>query len=106
MKNTIKVVVKEPGKPFEVREVSNTLKQFQDIVGGHIEAVASVLKDTLIICNEEGRLLGLPEQVLLGGRYAGTVVLVGADGEDFTDAPEFVLSFFDGIGVLEVRYGR
>lgn len=34
---TITVVVAEPGKAAEVREIPNTLEALQDIVGGYIE---------------------------------------------------------------------
>lgn len=91
MKDTIKVVVKEPGKPFEVREVKNTLGQLQELVGGYIEAV-TLTTDLAIICNEEGRLLGLPENAACGTMWSGTVALVGVDGDEFDDVPEIVIN--------------
>lgn len=41
-------------------------------------------KDACVICNEEGRLLGLPENVrLFGQTFVGTVLIVGVKGENF-----------------------
>lgn len=91
MKDTIKVVVKEPGKPFEVREVKNTLGQLQELVGGYIETV-TLYTNAAIICNEEGRLKGLPEQRVFGAQWAGTVALVGVDGDEFDDVPEIAIN--------------
>lgn len=91
MKDIIKVIVKEPGKPFEVRDVKNTLGQLQELVGGYIETV-TLFTNAVIICNEEGRLKGLPEQWVLGTQWAGPVVLVGVDGDEFTDVPEIAIA--------------
>ena len=39
MDNKIHVMVKEPGEKWERREVDNTLRAFQGLVGGYIETV-------------------------------------------------------------------
>lgn len=96
MKDTIKVVVKEPFCRYEVREMKNTLKAFQDLVGGPIETVGALSGGGVIICNEEGRIMGLPVNFAFDSMFAGTVALVGVDGEEFTDAPEFVLRMLEG----------
>ncbi len=81
----IRVMVFEPGKVGEVRWVENTLESFQNIVGGHIEGVG-VFKDVMIYVNEEGRLIGLPENrrkcVKGPWHFVGTFVAFGVDGEN------------------------
>ena len=58
--NRLKVLVVEPMKPCEVREIPDSLKAMQEIVGGHIEFSAPFPDPAAIICNEQGKNLGLP----------------------------------------------
>lgn len=45
----------------------------------------SVAEDLCLICNEEGRLLGLePNCTILGVDFVGPVLAVGVRGDDFT----------------------
>ena len=79
----IGVIIKRPGEEaFEAR-IANDLRTLQEWVGGHIECYAlSYCKPVIVICNEEGKLLGLPYNCQLGGEhFAGTIVLVGIDAE-------------------------
>ena len=80
----MRVVIFDPGKPGRVADVANELKALQEVVGGYIEAVGFAT-DAVIICNEEGRLLGLPENRL---RICGTFLVCGVEGDEFADLPE------------------
>ena len=60
MMERIRVVIFEPGKPGREEFIPNTLRAMQQVVGGHIESV-HLTRELVCICNEEGRLLGLPE---------------------------------------------
>ena len=88
MKPFIKVIAKSPwekwGKPTNIE---NDLEAFQKAVGGNIEVVR--FDNVLIICNEEGKLLGLPKNMPLpnGDWLVGNIIVCGADDEDFTDCP-------------------
>lgn len=85
--NRIKVIVKPVGKIAHVEWVDNTLEAFQRIVGGYIETV-TVCSDVLIVCNEEGRLLGLPHNCkAFGADFVGDIAFVGHKGSNFTDIP-------------------
>lgn len=55
----MKAIIKEPGKKPRITEIENNLTALQEAVGGYIETV-TLAKDCCIICNEEGRLQGLP----------------------------------------------
>lgn len=67
--------------------VPNKLDVLQQLVGGHIETV-TIATDAVIICNEEGRILGLdPNCNYCGIDFVGPILIVGTDGEDFTDCP-------------------
>ena len=57
----MKVMVVESMKVPEVKEIGGDLKSMQEIVGGYIEGYYPFDKEPLaIVCNEEGKLLGLP----------------------------------------------
>lgn len=80
----ILICIKEPGKQPEVEPLfDNTLEALQKAVGGWIEAV-TLCTDLVLICNEEGRLIGLPYNTTIGGHdFFGTVLAVGAKGDEF-----------------------
>lgn len=82
--NQILVVIKEPGQAPRVEPLfDNTLDAFKQAVGGWIECV-TIADDLVIICNEEGRLRGLPFNVdVLGVGFVGTVVVAGAKDDEF-----------------------
>jgi len=83
----IRVIVKNPGEAPKEREVPNTLEALQALVGGYIEAVP-LSRDAVILVNEEGKLRGMaPNVMYFDDVLVGPVVLVGARGEEFVDAP-------------------
>ena len=56
----MQVVIVEPQKKPEVREIGNSLEAMQQVVGGFIEALYPFDEPVALICNEEGKLLNLP----------------------------------------------
>lgn len=83
----MKVIVKNPGAVPTLRDVPNTLEALQSVVDGYIEVVR-LFTDAVVICNEEGRLRGLPFNChILGISFVGPIMLVGTKGEEFTDFP-------------------
>lgn len=84
----MKAIRKKPGCAPEIIEVENTLKALQREVSGYIETV-TIASDAVIICNEEGRILGLPDNCrVCGVDFVGTVLIVGTKGDEFCDVPE------------------
>lgn len=56
----MKILVVEPGRlPYEA-SISDDLASMQSVVGGLIQAVYPFEEPVALICNEEGKLLGLP----------------------------------------------
>lgn len=87
------VVRKKPGRFPEVIDVENTLEALQEQVGGYIEIV-TFAEDACVICNEEGRLLGLePCCRFLGVDFVGTILMAGVDGDTFTDLADKQIGF-------------
>lgn len=80
----MQVVCKSPGRPPAITQVKNTLEALQQAVDGPIETV-TLARDAVIICNEEGRLMGLPHNCrFLGIDFVGTILVVGVDGDEFS----------------------
>ena len=80
----ILVCVKYPGEEPRVEPLfDNTLKAFQEAVGGYIEAV-TLCTDLVLICNEEGRIRGLPyNTTICDCQFYGPVLAVGTKGVEF-----------------------
>lgn len=78
----------------DVIEIADTLKAYQDAVGGYIEVVSLTERYALIV-NEEGKLQDLPlnnRATAICQRYlntsdviAGDAFIVKKDGEGFVD---------------------
>lgn len=84
----MRVMSKEPGKGWKIAEIENTLEALQRGVGGKLEAV-TLASDPCVLCNEEGRLLGMPyNTTICGVSFVGPLLIVGIAGEDFAGLTE------------------
>lgn len=88
LQRNIRVLVVEPNKlPYE-KVIPNRLQDKQNLVGGLIEYTrVDGDEDSLLICNEEGKILGLEWNREIGNDdvIAGTFFIVGDNpdiGED------------------------
>lgn len=89
MSDKIKVLVVEPMKPCEVREISG-LEAMQGLVGGDIEMVSPFTEPVAVVCNAAGKNLDLPYNRPLCDRngipydiLCGTFFVAGVGAEDF-----------------------
>ena len=83
----IYVWIKRPGEEPKHVYISNTLENLQTHVGGYIETV-TVDRDFVVICNEEGRNIGLPRNCGIAGiDFVGTIILAGVKDDEFADCP-------------------
>lgn len=81
----MRIVIKKPGEPAEARNVPNTLDEWQRLVGGYIEVV-TLTPHLLMIVNEEGKLLDLPNNFTWhGDPIKGNAIFVGAKDDEFFD---------------------
>ena len=61
MNERIKVVLLEPDKEAQIAEIETTLESMQHLVGdGFIEAFYPFEEEVCIVCNDEGKINGLP----------------------------------------------
>lgn len=91
MQESIKVIYFKVGKQPKEITIPNRLSALQELVGGYIEVLtvaSTTTEDILLICNEYGRIQGLPiNRCVYGEFYApdricGDFFLCKADGED------------------------
>ena len=84
----IRAIMKRPDEEFgHVTNISPSLKNLQRTVGGHIETV-TLAEDFVIICNEEGRIKGLPYNCEIAGiDFLGDIICLGIKGDEFADCP-------------------
>lgn len=89
----MKVIIVKPQEKPVIADIDSSLNAMQEMVGGWIQAVYPFDDPVALICNEEGKLLGLPLNRALrtetGEVYdvvAGTFFLCGAppDSDHFT----------------------
>lgn len=90
----MKVIIIEPKKKPVVREIEGGLKSLQSVVGGYIQPIYPFDDPVAIICNEEGKLNGLPANRALyhnGEIYdilVGTIIIAGLTEDNFGDLPD------------------
>ena len=97
----MKVLMVEPGKSPYGTEIEGGLESLQAAVGGDIQAAYPYEDPVALICNDEGKLLGMPLNRALyddGGHMydivAGNFLIVGLGEENFTDLPADLMEKF------------
>lgn len=100
----LSVLLVEPGKRPEIIEIHDTLKAMQNIVGGDIE-VYRPFDDVAIVCNEEGKVKGLPlNRAIYSDKGELVDIIAGAffvcytpvDSEKFLSLPKELAEKYEG----------
>ena len=100
----MRVLVVEPERRPEMREIDDSLKAMQEIVGGLIQSI--YLGDSVaLVCNDEGKMINLPMNRGLRDKdgqiydiVSGTFFLCGApaDSDHFTSlTPEQIERYYE-----------
>ena len=99
----MQIVIIEPNEKARIEEIDGNLREMQQIVGGNIESVPfEDLPELRIVCNEEGKLLGLEDNFYnYDDIICGTAFVCKAGKEDFES-----LSEEEAEQVLEILNGR
>ena len=86
---TMNVLIVEPEKAPREAEISGGLKSMQEVVGGMIQAVYPYDDPVALVCNDEGKILGMPLNRKLDDYdiIAGTFIICGLSEDDFTSLP-------------------
>lgn len=84
----MRIILYEVGKEPVVKEIANELNPMKQIVGGWIETFSQP-DGIILVCNEEGKLIGLPmNRVMFNEPIAGNFFLCRSDGEEFADVTD------------------
>ena len=91
----MKILVVEPMKTPTVQEIDGSLRSMQELVGGTIQAVYPFDDPVALVCNDEGKLLGLPWNRALTDDHGvpydivcGTFFVAGLKEDDFASLTE------------------
>ncbi len=81
----MKVLIVEPGRYPREAKISSDLESMQGIVGGLMQAVYPWEDRAALVCNDEGKLMGLPLNRSLEDYdiIAGTLFICGLGRDDF-----------------------
>ena len=86
----MRILIVKPLKAPYSKDICSNLKEMQAIVGGYIQAIYPFDDPIALVCNDEGKLIGLPQNRLLCDRsgrvhdmICGTFFLAGLGEEDF-----------------------
>ena len=93
----IEVILVQPMREAQVIEIDNDLESMQELVDGYIEEYMPFEDDIAIVCNEEGKMMGLPpnraiydqdghmQEVICGSFF---ICHAPIDSEEFKSLPE------------------
>ncbi len=89
------VLIVEPMKKPYMKDINSGLHSLQHEVGGYIEAIYPYEDLVGLVCNEEGKLEGLPLNRAVYGEdgeifdiIAGTFLIVGLSEDNFAELPK------------------
>ena len=95
MSESMDVVMVEAGKPAAMATIGSDLESLQKAVGGSIEAAYFYDDPIALVCNEEGKLNGMPlnravkdENGEIMDIIAGKFFICGLGEEDFASIPK------------------
>lgn len=89
-------------RQFVMTEIDNTLEAMREIVDGNIEVI-NITDEILLVCNEEGKMRGLPPAAFIVRNQQAQDVIVGnfflcrEDGENMVSIQESDIENFKRI---------
>ena len=111
----MRILVVEPERRPEVREIDGSLESMQKVIGGWIQALYPFDEPLALVCNDEGKLMNLPANRGLRDKngqiydiVVGTFFLCGApaDSDHFTSlTPEQIERYRERFYTPEMFWG-
>ena len=96
--NQLQVLLVQPGQEPKEITIGSDLEDLQEVIGGHIELAYYYHDPVVIICDEEGKIKGLPLNRAIRGEdgeikdiMAGTFLICGDGEEDFESLSDELL---------------
>lgn len=97
----MKVVVLRPNQRACVEEINNSLASYQKLVGGNIEIIYPFADGACLVCNDEGKINGLPlnrairdEDGKVVDIIAGTAFICDGTDEELKELEEHQLECY------------
>ena len=86
----MKIVLVEPGKEAREAEITGSLREMQKLVGGLIQTMYPWEDPGALVCNDEGKILGMPLNRVLEDYdvIAGPFFICGIEGDHFCSLTE------------------
>lgn len=105
MNSTMIILEVTPGHKPERKEIPHTLEAMQSIVGGSIQAVYPYGDPVAIVCNEEGKLLGMepnrairnPDSREIVDIICGPFFVCGLGEDDFCSLTEELVARYESL---------
>ena len=98
------ILIVEPGTPPKPAIIDHDLSSMQKVVGGLIQAIYPFEEEVSLICNDEGKLMGLPPNRVLRHPETGAIydIVVGtfflcaapSDSENFESLTDEQITHF------------
>ncbi len=110
----MKALIVKPGKRPERIEIGAGLSDMQEAVGGYIEAVYPYDDPVVIVCHEEGKLIGLPKNRALRDEEDGHIydivhgdfLIVGLSADGFATLSDELMDKYEKKFALPERFMR
>ena len=105
MNSTMTILKIMPTCKPERIEIPHTLEAMQAVVGGYIQAIYPYEDPVAIVCNEEGKLLGMepnravrnPDSGDILDIISGTFFICGLSEDDFCSLTEDQLTYYSKV---------
>ena len=104
MESTMTVLKVMPGRRPERKVIQHTLDAMQSMVCGYIQAIYPYEDSIAIVCNEEGKLLGMEPNRAVRNEdgdildiISGTFFICGLSSDDFCSLTEEQLNHYSEI---------
>ena len=102
----INVLLVEPGKYPRMVEINDSLEDLQRLVGGYIEVYSPFDDEVAIVCNDEGKIDGLPLNRAVYDQETGEILDVIAGSFFLVSAPLEYDSFQSLSPDQEMKYSK
>ena len=104
--NKLEVLFIEPGKYPKTITINDTLEEMQTLVGGYIEEYSPFDDDISIVCNDEGKIRGMPLNSAVYDPDNGEMIDIIAGSFFIVGTPPGVESFQSLTQEQQMKYSK
>ena len=104
--NKLEVLYIEPGKYPKTITINDTLEEMQHLVGGYIEEYSPFDDDISIVCNDEGKIHGLPLNRAIYNEKTGELMDIVAGSFFIVGTPLEAESFQSLTQEQQMKYSK